>query len=67
MTAALKEILQDIEALGDEDRLKLEKALARRLEKQWTSETLKARKTARRRKIDQAAIDRAIERRRYRT
>jgi len=65
MTAMVKELLREIEALDEEDRLELDLALSRRLESQWKVEVTKARRQARRRKIDQAAIDRAIERRRY--
>ena len=61
----VKAILQDIEALGDADRLALERALARRVEGEWKAAAGKARRVARRRKIDQGKIDRAIERRRY--
>ena len=63
--ASVKTILRDIEALGDKDRLALEQALAKKLQSQWKTETAIARKTARRRGITQATIDRAIERRRY--
>lgn len=61
----LKEILAEIENLEPTDRLLLDRELARRAEKQWKSESTKARKGARRRKIDQPLIDRLIERRRY--
>jgi len=64
--ASVKEILQNIDALGDADRAKLERELARRFEREWRSEVEVARKTARSRGIDQATIDRVIERRRYR-
>jgi hypothetical protein len=63
--AAVRDILNKIDALDDEDRLKLERELARRLEKEWGKEVGKARKIARRRGINQATIDRVIERRRY--
>ncbi|HUO09424.1 MAG TPA: hypothetical protein VM008_14040 [Phycisphaerae bacterium] len=65
-TISVKEILKEIEALGDADRLKLEQELSKRFEKQWTAESSKARRVARKRRIDQQAIDLAIERRRYR-
>ncbi|HVS73548.1 MAG TPA: hypothetical protein VG733_01875 [Chthoniobacteraceae bacterium] len=65
-TAAIKEILKEIDALDDADLRTLDRELARRLEKQWSAESTKARRIARKRKIDQQAIDAAIERRRYR-
>jgi len=65
MSGTVKELLQEIESLDDGERLQLERALARRLEKQWAGEVAAARKAARRGKIDQAVIDRTIERRRY--
>jgi hypothetical protein len=63
--AVVKELLHRIEALDDKDRMELELALARNLEKQWAKEAPKLRKIARRRGITQDVIDRAIERRRY--
>jgi hypothetical protein len=63
--AAVNEILQQIEKLDERDRLALEREMARRLEKQWTKETAKARKIAKSRGITQAVIDEMIERRRY--
>jgi hypothetical protein len=62
---SVKEILREIDSLDDDDRLKLQRELARRLERQYADEAAKARKTARRRRISQSTIDRAIERRRY--
>jgi hypothetical protein len=63
--AAVTDILQRIEKLDEKDRLKLEREMARRLEKEWKKETAKARKIARSRGITQAVIDEMIERRRY--
>lgn len=63
--STVESILHDIEALNEEDRLHLERELARRFEAQWTDEAAKARGEAARRGIDQAAIDAAIEQRRY--
>jgi hypothetical protein len=62
---SVKEILREINALGEADQLKLQSALARRLEQQYQAEAAKARKVARTRRITQSTIDRAIERRRY--
>lgn len=63
--ASVKDILQEIEALSDEDRLALDQQLAARLEADWQREAEAARVEARRRGIDQVAIDRAVERQRH--
>jgi len=63
--AAVNEILQKIEGLDEKDRLVLEREMAKRLEKEWSKETAKARKIAKSRGITQAVIDQIIERRRY--
>ncbi len=63
--AAVKEILREIDALVDDERVALELALARRFERKWRVEAGKARKVAKTRKIDQKTIDRVIERKRY--
>jgi hypothetical protein len=63
--AAVKEILQQIDSLPQKDRQHLERELAIRTEAEWTRHARKARAQARRRGIDQAAIDRAVERTRY--
>ena len=65
MTVAVKELLKQIEALPDKDRLALDRALARRLEREWKAETTKARRIAKKRKIGMAEIQRAINHRRY--
>ena len=65
MTATVKELLTAIDGLPAEDRLELDRALGRRLEREWLTEAERAAREARRRKIGSAAIDRAIERRRY--
>jgi hypothetical protein len=63
--SSVKEILHEIDALGERDRLQLERELSRRLERQWSVEVRKARKAAKTRGINQSTIDRVIERRRY--
>ncbi len=63
----VQDILREIEALSEDDRLALEQELSRRLDAQWEREAEQAREQARQRGIDQAAIDRAIEQRRYRS
>jgi hypothetical protein len=62
---SVQDILREIEALSEDDQFALEQELARRLDVQWDREARQAREEARRRGIDQAAIDRAIEQRRY--
>ncbi len=62
---SLQDILREIEALDDQERLALDQELAARLQEQWEREASAARDEARRRGIDQAVIDRAIEHHRY--
>jgi len=62
---AIKNLVNVIEALPDEDRLELERELNRRFEKKWEVETKKAQRIARRRGITQSTIDRIIEQLRY--
>jgi hypothetical protein len=59
--SAVQEILQRIQELPDEDRLLLKARLAELAEDEWRRAAAEARRTARARGIDQAAIDRAIE------
>lgn len=63
--SAVGEILQKIDALPRRDRLRLERELAARAETEWQKLARQARAKARRNGIDQAAIDRAVERTRY--
>ena len=63
--AAVEEILQKIDALPARDRQRLDRELAGRAEAEWQRMARPARVRARRRGIDQAAIDRAVERTRY--
>ena len=65
MTATVKELLTVIDGLPEEDLLELDRALGRRLEREWLAEAESAAHAAKSRKIGSAAIDRAIERRRY--
>ena len=58
-------IFEEIKQLSDMDRLTLQKKLAEFTEAEWQVEVKKASGEAMARGIDQAAIDRAIERRRY--
>jgi hypothetical protein len=65
MSEAVQEILQRIQELPEEDRLVLEQHLAQRAEAEWKREAEEARRQARQKGIDQAAIDRAVEKARY--
>jgi hypothetical protein len=65
--SAVREILNQIEKLPEPDRALLESELAQRAEAQWQREAAAARKLARQRRIDQDAIDRAVEQDRYPT
>lgn len=67
MSEAVQEILQRIQQLPQEDRLALEKHLAQLAEAEWKHEAEAARRLARQKGIDQAAIDRAVEKVRYRS
>jgi hypothetical protein len=65
MSKAVEEILERIEQLPVEDRLILEERLAQLADAEWKREAEAARRIARERGIDQAAIDRAIHELRY--
>lgn len=65
MSEAVLDILHRIEALPEPDRLLLQEHLARTAEAEWLREAEEARRLARARGIDQAAIDRAVEAVRY--
>lgn len=67
MSEAVHEILERIERLPVEDRLLLEDYLAQQAEAEWRREAEEARKLARQKGIDQAAIDAAVEKLRYRS
>lgn len=66
MSEAVKEILQRIQQLPEEDHLELEEHFAMLAEAEWQREAEEARRIARQQGIDQAAIDRAVEKVRYR-
>jgi hypothetical protein len=63
--SVVAQILQKIDALPQKDRRRLERELAARAESEWKRLARAARAQARRRGIDQAAIDRAVEQTRY--
>jgi hypothetical protein len=59
--STFQEILDRIQQLPDEDRLLLNQRLAELAEDEWRRAEAAARQIAHSRKIDQAAIDRAVE------
>jgi hypothetical protein len=65
MSEAVQEILQRIEQLPADDRLILEERLAEIAEADWKHEAESARRIARERGLDQAAIDQAVNDIRY--
>ena len=65
MSQVVQEILQRIQQLPEADRLLLEEQLAQLAEAEWKREAEEARRTARKRGIDQAAIDAAVQKVRY--
>jgi len=62
---AVQDILHRIEQLSPDDRAILEERLAEFTQAQWKHEAQLARKAARAKGLDQAAIDQAIEELRY--
>lgn len=65
MSSAVQDILQRIDQLPTEDRRELETLLAQKTEAEWRHAAIEARLAARERGIDQAAIDRAVEKVRH--
>jgi hypothetical protein len=65
MSEAVHEILERIQHLPPSERLELEDLLAQQAEAEWQREAEEARRFAREKGIDQAAIDRAVEKVRY--
>lgn len=63
--ATVREILEKIDRLPEADRLLLEQQLAGRVEAEWLREAAIARDLAKKRGIDQDAIDRAVDAVRY--
>ena len=63
--AAVHQVLDRIKRLSAEDRMLLDKLLAKLEEEEWQREAESARRMARERGVDQEAIDRAVERIRY--
>jgi hypothetical protein len=65
MSEAIREILHRIEQLPEEDRWLLEERLNEMAEAEWKREAEHARRIARERGLDPAAIDQAIRDLRY--
>lgn len=65
MSEAVREILERIQHLPAADRLELEDLLAQQAEVKWQREAAEARRLAQQRGIDQATIDRAVDKVRY--
>lgn len=63
--SAVQDILKMIDGLSESDRAVLEQHLAERAEAEWHSEAETARRQAKERGIDQAAIDEAVRKHRY--
>jgi len=61
----VRDILNRIDQLPEEDRLLLERRMTERAEAQWHREVAVALREAERRGIDDAAIERAIDELRY--
>jgi hypothetical protein len=61
----VNEILQKIDQLPSEERMILEQELAQRAEREWREAAEEARRIARERGLDQAAIDKAVHDVRY--
>ena len=59
--ATVRDIIEQIEQLSDEDQLILSTQLAQRAENEWRREAEAARRTAREKGIAQPAIDKAID------
>jgi hypothetical protein len=61
----VEEILRQIQELSENDRRLLEKRMAQIADEEWQLEVAEARRVAKEKGLDQAAIDRAIEEIRY--
>jgi hypothetical protein len=64
--SAVQDVLERIQHLSDDDRLYVTRRLAEITDEQWKQEAEKARRIAKERGIDQAAIDRAVDEIRHR-
>jgi len=61
----VEEILRQIQELSENDRRLLEKRMAQLADEEWQLEAAEARRVAKEKGLDQAAIDKAIEETRY--
>ena len=61
----LHQILEMIDRLSDSERELLQQRLTERAEVEWRMEAEQARREAKARGVDQAAIDEAVRKRRY--
>jgi hypothetical protein len=66
MSEAVHDILNRIHQLPTAERLELEDQLAQETEAEWRREAEEARRQAKSKGIDQAAIDQAVQKVRYR-
>jgi hypothetical protein len=65
VSEAVRDILERIQHLPAAERLELQGVLAEQAEAEWHREAEEARRSARQKGIDQAAIDRAVANVRY--
>jgi len=65
--SAVKDILKMIDGLSESDREVLDRQLSERVEAEWRCEAEAARRQAKARSVDQAAIDEAVSKHRYGT
>ena len=65
MSRAVHDILERIQLLPTAERLELDDELAQQTEAKWQRDAAESRHSARQNGVDQAAIDRAVEKIRY--
>jgi len=63
--SAIDHILQQIQLLGEDEQLRLHERLTAIADERWREEAASARRIALAKGIDQAAIDRAVDKVRY--
>ena len=63
--STVQQILAEIDSLSESEREQLDLRLEQRAETEWRRESQQARREAKERGIDQAAIDEAIRKHRY--
>ena len=62
---AIDQIWRQIQLLGEDEQLRLHERLAAAADERWREEAASARQIAQAKGIDQAAIDRAVDKVRY--